>query len=760
MANWRTYINPSVGDGQNTLDGIIANGSTYGIQISDDLNVTGLSTFSDTARFSGTVRLDGELRDGDNSFGSSGQVLSSDGTDTRWVNAGTLSAGAASQIAINADNSTNASRFITFVNSGSGNNDLKTDTGLTYNPNANEISASIFEAGNGSGSVAMTINDGYGNSNLCFNHKKGIPDNTDTTASSGRIECSTDSATANMYFELYDNVTTGSATGGASTNISLALSTTAVTSYKNILPNSDSSIDIGSNSVRFANGYFDTVTGNLTGNVTGNVSGNASGNASTATTLQTARNIGGVSFDGSANIDLPGVNSAGNQNTSGNAATATTLANSRNFSISGEITANAVSFNGGGNVTLSATVDNDVIDEANLKISNDPVNGRFLQCNTSVSGGLTWAQVTVPAANTLTGTTLASGISASSLTSVGTLSSLNVSGTTNLDSGADIDGGQVNIRYDHNTTPSLYVRNNAGSANTPIIAQFQGDADSLVIKNIAGGDYEISNTQQTNGIRFYDGTGGVTLVYNNVVSVEFDSGNNFGDFKGVPSVNGTNLARVSDSITGTAGGFTSGNAALLNTGTIPDQRLSNSSLFVTGMIMMYTGSSAPSGWAICNGSNGTPDLRNKFIVSTGSSYNHGDTGGLNSVTLTEAQMPNHNHTFSGSHSHNHNINNHTHSFSGSNTHNHNFQGVNANDHNDTERNATVMRNDSNTMYTATSPSGVQNKTITISGTTGNPSDRATNSKTVSISGNTGGKGSGNSHENRPPYYALMFIMKL
>ncbi len=47
------------------------------------------------------------------------------------------------------------------------------------------------------------------------------------------------------------------------------------------------------------------------------------GNAATATTLQTARTIGGVSFDGSANIDLPGVNAAGNQNTSGNAANVT-----------------------------------------------------------------------------------------------------------------------------------------------------------------------------------------------------------------------------------------------------------------------------------------------------------------------------------------------------------------------------------------------------------------------------------------------------
>lgn len=57
-----------------------------------------------------------------------------------------------------------------------------------------------------------------------------------------------------------------------------------------------------------------------------------SGNAATATLaaratkLATARTIGGVSFDGTANINLPGVNTAGNQNTSGNAATATTAA--------------------------------------------------------------------------------------------------------------------------------------------------------------------------------------------------------------------------------------------------------------------------------------------------------------------------------------------------------------------------------------------------------------------------------------------------
>jgi hypothetical protein len=57
----------------------------------------------------------------------------------------------------------------------------------------------------------------------------------------------------------------------------------------------------------------------------GTITAALSGNATTATTLQTARTIGGVSFNGSANINLPGVNTTGNQNTSGTAAVATTV---------------------------------------------------------------------------------------------------------------------------------------------------------------------------------------------------------------------------------------------------------------------------------------------------------------------------------------------------------------------------------------------------------------------------------------------------
>ena len=71
---------------------------------------------------------------------------------------------------------------------------------------------------------------------------------------------------------------------------------------------------------------------------------NTSGNAATATALETARNIGGVSFDGTANINLPGVNTSGSQDTSGNAATATALATARNVG--------GVSFDGTGNIDL------------------------------------------------------------------------------------------------------------------------------------------------------------------------------------------------------------------------------------------------------------------------------------------------------------------------------------------------------------------------------------------------------------------------
>ena len=64
-----------------------------------------------------------------------------------------------------------------------------------------------------------------------------------------------------------------------------------------------------------------------------------------------------------------------------------------------------------------------------------------------------------------------------------------------------------------------------------------------------------------------------------------------------------------------------------------------------GMIVMWYGNAnaVPNGWALCNGSNGTPDLRNRFIIGAGSSYGLGATGGEVNHTLTYNEMPSHKH---------------------------------------------------------------------------------------------------------------------
>ena len=86
----------------------------------------------------------------------------------------------------------------------------------------------------------------------------------------------------------------------------------------------------------------------------GDITGDVTGNADSATTLATARNIGGVSFNGSADINLPGVNIAGNQNTTG---TATNLSGTPNISV-GAVTASSLDISGGVDVDGHTDLDN------------------------------------------------------------------------------------------------------------------------------------------------------------------------------------------------------------------------------------------------------------------------------------------------------------------------------------------------------------------------------------------------------------------
>lgn len=68
----------------------------------------------------------------------------------------------------------------------------------------------------------------------------------------------------------------------------------------------------------------------------------------------------------------------------------------------------------------------------------------------------------------------------------------------------------------------------------------------------------------------------------------------------------------------------------------------------SGLICMWSGSTPPDGWALCDGTNNTPDLRGRFVLGNSASHAIGSRGGSETVTLTVAQMPSHSHVDSES----------------------------------------------------------------------------------------------------------------
>jgi len=115
-------------------------------------NVTGVATVTSA------LYVQGKLFDGDGDFGTAGQLLSSDGTDTVWIDASTTSVANANNVGTNV-NSTNADQFVTFVENNSGNNPIRVDAGLKYNPSTNRLTAGSF-AGDGSNLTNLTV-DGF-----------------------------------------------------------------------------------------------------------------------------------------------------------------------------------------------------------------------------------------------------------------------------------------------------------------------------------------------------------------------------------------------------------------------------------------------------------------------------------------------------------------------------------------------------------------------------------------------------------------------
>ena len=160
----------------------------------------------------------------------------------------------------------------------------------------------------------------------------------------------------------------------------------------------------------------------------------------------------------------------------------------------------------------------------------------------------------------------------------------------------------------------------------------------------------------------------------------------------------------------------------------------NESSIPKGTILPWYGKSSdiPEGFALCDGTKGTPDLRNRFLVGAGSNYALGDTGGEDQVTLTGTQIGNHYHYWGSLY-----------------------------------KKKLKHISFSGKSFDAPFPSGKKdistfptNVSISVWGNTFISSSDFASEKLAYITSLAIGTAAQEAHENRPPYYALYYIMKL
>lgn len=170
----------------------------------------------------------------------------------------------------------------------------------------------------------------------------------------------------------------------------------------------------------------------------------------------------------------------------------------------------------------------------------------------------------------------------------------------------------------------------------------------------------------------------------------------------------------------------------------------------SGVITLWSGSIAtiPAGWLLCDGTLGTPNLRDRFVVGAGTTYAVAATGGASTVTLATANIPAHTHTVNGTtgnqsadHSHSGTTSTdpgHTHTIPigpGTNSANPNNQATNGN----------------GTSTQSTGSAGAHAHNFTTGGVSVN--------HTHTFSATSSSIGSGTAFTILPPYYALAYIMK-
>lgn len=164
-----------------------------------------------------------------------------------------------------------------------------------------------------------------------------------------------------------------------------------------------------------------------------------------------------------------------------------------------------------------------------------------------------------------------------------------------------------------------------------------------------------------------------------------------------------------------------------------------------GLIMLWSGSAAaiPAGWALCNGSGGTPDLRDRFVVGAGSSYAVGGTGGsANAALVSHSHTVSASGTTSGAGAHSHSVNDPTHAH------------------------GNVISASGATIVDLTDFDPPGGSAITYGGATSAASTGISlnsvgdHTHPVSVSGGTSTDGSSATNANLPPFYALCYVMRV
>lgn len=149
-----------------------------------------------------------------------------------------------------------------------------------------------------------------------------------------------------------------------------------------------------------------------------------------------------------------------------------------------------------------------------------------------------------------------------------------------------------------------------------------------------------------------------------------------------------------------------------------------------GGIILWSGSinNIPKNYSLCNGSNGTPNLTDRFVIGAGDTYDVGSSGGEATHTLTISEMPQHNHAndFSiesdGSHSHS----------------------------------LSLYRPGSSSSYVRAADAKTNSPTVPE----GTVRTGSSGTHTHTILGSIENSGNSQPHNNMPPYYALCYIMRV